>query len=138
MTDVKLTIWIILMTFLLALFLALAKRRDDVILYSQSGKKTRLNIDGYNLEFINSLMTIMASVTIVSYIFYTISPEVQEKFHSNQLFITSLFVAVGIMRYLQITFVENRSGSPTEILLKDKFLQATIFSWILTFIFIIY
>ncbi len=137
-TDVKLTIWIILVTFLLALFLALAKRRDDVILYSNSGKKTRLSIDGYNLEFINSSMTIMASVTVVSYIFYTISPEAHEKFHSNCLFITALFVIVGIMRYLQITFVENKSGSPTEVLLKDKFLQITIFAWILTFIFIIY
>lgn len=137
-TDVKLTIWIILVTFLLALFLALAKRRDDVLLYSSSGKKTRLNIDGYNLEFINSSMTIMASVTVVSYIFYTISPEAQEKFHSNCLFITALFVIVGIMRYLQITLVENKSGSPTEVLLKDKFLQVTILAWILTFIFIIY
>lgn len=137
LTGVPLTIWIIFMTFLLALFISLAKRRDDVILASDE-KKTRRNIDGYNFEFINAGMTVMASVMIVSYIFYTISPEIQEKFHTQYLYFTSLFVIVGILRYLQITFVENKSGSPTEILLKDVFLQVTIYSWLLTFLLIIY
>lgn len=138
LTNVKLTIWIILMTFLLAIFLALAKRRDDVLIFTNLNKKTRANIDGYNLEFINSSMSIMASVTIVSYIFYTISPEIEAKFHSNLLFLTSIFVIVGIMRYLQITLVESKSGSPTGVLLEDKFLQATIYGWVLAFTLIIY
>lgn len=72
------TMWIVLVTFLLALFLALAKRRDDCLL-SLQGKATRKNIDGYNLELVNAAMVLMAAVTLVSYIMYTVSPEVNDK-----------------------------------------------------------
>lgn len=136
-TGVELTMWIILVTFLLALFLGLAKRRDDVLLAGE-GKRTRKNIDGYNLEFVNAAMVIMASVVIVSYIFYTISSEVQEKFNSKFLYLTVVFVVLGIMRYLQITFVENNSGSPAALLLRDRFLQISILAWMLVFVFLIY
>jgi decaprenyl-phosphate phosphoribosyltransferase len=136
-TGVELTMWIILITFLLAVFLGLAKRRDDVLL-ANGGLKTRKNINGYNLEFVNAAMIIMASVVIVSYIFYTISPEIQQKFQSKFLYLTVFFVIMGIMRYMQITFVENNSGNPTSILLKDRFLQASILAWIVAFVFIIY
>ncbi|MEM6801982.1 MAG: decaprenyl-phosphate phosphoribosyltransferase [Bacteroidota bacterium] len=129
--------WIIIMTFLGALFLALAKRRDDVLLAAK-GQKVRKSIDGYNLEFINGAMIIMASVLIVAYISYTIAPEIQENFGSEFLYLTVAFVILGVLRYLQITFVEEKSGNPTQILLKDLFLQITILAWILTFIILIY
>lgn len=135
--DVTPSLWIILMTFLLALFLALAKRRDDVLLSTQ-GLSTRKNIDGYNLEFVNAAMVIMASVVIVAYIFYTISDEVQLRLHTEYLYMTVFFVIVGVMRYMQITFVENNSGSPTKLLLKDRFLQIDILLWALVFGMIIY
>ncbi|MDY0136426.1 MAG: decaprenyl-phosphate phosphoribosyltransferase [Thiomicrospira sp.] len=131
------SMWIILMTFLLALFLALAKRRDDVLLATQ-GKQTRKNIDGYNLEFVNAAMVIMSSVVTVSYIFYTISDEVQMRLQTEYLYLTVIFVILGIMRYMQITFVENNSGSPTKIVLKDRFLQITIVLWAASFGAIIY
>jgi decaprenyl-phosphate phosphoribosyltransferase len=136
-TNVPLTMWIILITFLLALFLGLAKRRDDILLLN-NGVKARKNIDGYNLEFVNAGMIIMASVVIVSYIFYTISAEVQQKFNSEWLYLTVVFVLLGIMRYLQITFVENNSGNPSSILLKDRFLQLSIMAWLIVFMLIIY
>lgn len=131
------SMWIILITFLLALFLALAKRRDDVLLSSQ-GLQTRKNIDGYNLEFVNAAMMIMSSVVIVSYIFYTISSEVQSRLQTDYLYLTVIFVIIGIMRYMQITFVENNSGSPTKIVLRDRFLQITILLWAVSFGLIIY
>ncbi|MEO0474325.1 MAG: UbiA prenyltransferase family protein, partial [Bacteroidota bacterium] len=77
--HVPISMWIVLMTFLGALFLALAKRRDDVLL-AADGREVRKSISGYNLEFINGAMMIMASVLIVSYISYTISEEVQQRF----------------------------------------------------------
>jgi len=129
--------WIIIMTFLLALFLAFAKRRDDVILYLK-GHPTRKNIDGYSLEFINSAMSIMVSVIIVGYILYTINPSVAHHFKSENLYLTVIFVLLGMFRYLQLTFVYNRSGSPTEILLKDRFLQLTIAGWLLSFVYFAY
>ncbi|KIM09346.1 MAG: prenyltransferase UbiA [Sulfurovum sp. PC08-66] len=134
--DAPLSMWIVIMTFLLALFLALAKRRDDVLLASQ-GKETRKNIDGYNLEFINATMVLMSAVIVVSYILYCVSPEVTLRLHTRYLYITSFFVILGILRYMQITFVEEKSGSPTKVLLKDKFLQATILLWITSFYFIV-
>lgn len=129
--------WIILMTFLGAIFLALAKRRDDVLL-AEKGQKVRKSIDGYNLEFINGAMMIMASVLIVSYISYTISPEIQAKFNSEFLYLTVAFVILGVMRYLQISFVEKKSGNPSKILLTDTFLQLTILAWLVTFVILIY
>ncbi|MBD3839949.1 MAG: UbiA prenyltransferase family protein, partial [Epsilonproteobacteria bacterium] len=111
------SIWIVLVTFVLALFLALAKRRDDCLL-ALDGKKTRKNIDGYNLEMVNAAMTLMAGVTVVSYIMYTVSAEVIERVGTHNLYLTSIFVIIGILRYMQLTFVEQNSGSPTKLVLK--------------------
>jgi 4-hydroxybenzoate polyprenyltransferase len=74
--NVVLSEWIVLMTFLLALFLAFAKRRDDVIIFKKTGKKMREVIDGYNLQFVDGAMTMMSAVVIVAYILYTTSAEV--------------------------------------------------------------
>ena len=134
--DIHLSMWIISMTFLLALFLALAKRRDDVLL-SLDGQQTRKNIDGYNLEFVNASMVLMAGVVIVSYIMYTISPEVTARLGTEYLFLTSFFVILGILRYMQITFVEEDSASPTKVVIKDTFLKLTIFFWLLSFVGIV-
>ncbi|MFA5461097.1 MAG: UbiA prenyltransferase family protein [Sulfurimonas sp.] len=132
-TDINLSMWIILMTFLLAIFLALAKRRDDVLL-SLEGQETRKNIDGYNLEFVNAAMVLMAGVVVVSYIQYTISPEVIERIGTEYLYLTSFFVVLGILRYMQITFVEQDSGSPSKIVIRDTFLKVTILFWLISFL----
>lgn len=137
-TGITPSMWIIIMTFLLALFLALAKRRDDVQIFINTGKKMRKVIDGYNLQLIDSAMSIMASVVIVAYILYTTSSSVAQRLHSEYIYFTALFVILGIMRYLQITFVENDSGSPTMLILKDKFIQFTVVGWASTFAWIIY
>ena len=136
--DVKLEIWIVIMTFLLALFLALAKRRDDVLIFNKSGTKMRKSMDGYNLQLIDGSMLVMSAIVIVAYIQYTTSLEIIEKFNNENLYITSLFVIFGIMRYLQITLVEKKSGSPTEIILKDKIMQTNMILWILSFTWVIY
>lgn len=137
-TDIALSKWIVIMTFLLALFMALAKRRDDVLLFLDTGKKMRKVIDGYNLQFIDAAMMIMASVVIVAYLLYTTSIEVAQRMQTESLYITALFVIVGVMRYLQIAFVEQDSGSPTKIVLKDTFIKLTIAAWLSSFVWIIY
>ena len=137
-TNIELSMWIVTMTFLLALFMALAKRRDDMLIYLDTGKKMRRVIDGYNLQFLDTAMSIMASVVIVAYVIYTSSLEVITRVHSNYLYLTSLFVIIGIMRYLQIAFVFQDSGSPTKIVLKDRFMQLTIVGWIVSFGWILY
>ena len=136
--TIELSMWIVMMTFLLALFLALAKRRDDVLIYIKKEKKTRRSVDGYNLEFLNASMVIMASVTIVSYLMYSVTPEIITKFGSDNIYLTVIFVIFGIIRYLQITMVTQNSGSPTEVLIKDKWIQSSIIGWIIGYYLIIY
>ncbi|SFV61185.1 UbiA prenyltransferase family protein [hydrothermal vent metagenome] len=137
-TNIELSMWIVIMTFLLALFMALAKRRDDMLIYLDTGKKMRKVIDGYNLQFLDTAMSIMASVVIVAYIIYTSSADVLARVNSHYLYLTSIFVTIGIMRYLQITFVLQDSGSPTKIVLRDRFMQFTIIGWIVSFGWILY
>lgn len=129
--------WIIIMTFLLSLFLAFAKRRDDLVL-AEKGVEVRKSIEGYSIEFINASMSVMSAVLIVSYLLYTLDPEVKEHFKTSNLYVTAVFVILGIFRYMQITLVFKNSGSPTDIVYKDRFLQVTILGWISLFLFFAY
>lgn len=132
-THVELSQWIILMTFLLALFIAFAKRRDDVVQFENSGVELRNNIGHYNRAFLNQVLCIIASITMVCYIMYTVSAEVVDRIGNQYIYSTAIFVLAGLLRYLQITIVDQKSGSPTEILLKDRFILFCILIWILTF-----
>jgi decaprenyl-phosphate phosphoribosyltransferase len=137
-TGLQITHWLSIMILLLALFLIIAKRRDDILIQTETGSIIRKSSQSYNLDFINSCLTMISAVIIVAYIMYTVSTEVTERFESEYLFATTVFVIAGIMRYLQITFVEKNSGSPTAIFFKDKFILFTIIGWIISFYFIIY
>ncbi len=137
-TDVKLSHWLVLMTFLLTLFLSFAKRRDDVIRMNETGKAPRKNTIRYNLTFINQAITITASVTLVCYIMYTVSPEVTSRFHSEMLYLTSIFVLLGLLRYIQIAVVDKKSGDPTKVMIRDRFTQIVVLLWALTFLILIY
>ncbi len=130
--------WLILTTFLLALFLAIAKRRDDVVIFEKTGESIRKSTIFYNLSFLNTCITIIATITIICYIMYTISPEVVSRFNCNYVYITSFFVLLGILRYIQLTIVGEKSGSPTNVLLYDRFIQVCVCSWIASFAVIIY
>jgi len=137
-TSIEISHWLYIMTFLLALFIALAKRRDDVLIEQDTGDKMRKSISGYNLEFINSAISILCGTLIVSYILYITSPEIIHRFQNKHAFISVIFVIGGILRYLQITLVEKNSGAPSKILLKDLFIQVTILLWISFFCILIY
>lgn len=137
-TDIALSKWLVLMTFLLTLFLSFAKRRDDVLRMNETGEPPRKNTIRYNLTFINQAITITASVTLVCYIMYTVSPEVVNRFHSDLLYLTSVFVLLGLLRYIQITVVDKKSGDPTKMMLRDRFTQCVVLLWALTFLVLIY
>lgn len=139
-TGIFISHWIVLMTFLLALFLALAKRRDDVAIYEQTGVLPRKNVAAYNLDFMNQAIGIVAAITMVCYIMYTVSPDVVARFEGGgkYLYLTSIFVLAGIIRYLQITIVNLSSGSPTKVLIHNRFLQICLACWIVSFLIIIY
>lgn len=137
-TGIEPSKWLVLMTFLLALFLSLAKRRDDVLRMEVTGIAPRKNTHGYNLAFINQAITVLASVMVVCYVMYTVSPEVTGRLHNDFVYLTCLPVVVGILRYLQITLVFEQSGSPTHVMLRDRFMQSITIVWLLAFGVIIY
>ena len=129
--------WILIMTFLLSLFIAFAKRRDDLVL-AEKGVAVRKSISGYSMDFINSAMSVMSGVLIVSYLLYTLDTDVVSHFNTEYLYVTTIFVILGVFRYMQISLVFKKSGSPTDILFKDKFLQLTIIGWAVLFLLLVY
>ena len=137
-TGIVLSRWIVLMTFLITLFMSFGKRRDDVIRMNDTGEAPRKNTIRYNLAFIDQAITITASVTLVCYIMYTVSPEVISQLHTPYLYLTTVFVLLGLLRYIQLTVVDKRSGDPTKIMFRDRFIQVDVLLWALSFLIMIY
>lgn len=137
-TDIFVSGWLALMTFLLALFLAFAKRKDDYRIYELTGTMPRKSIAGYNAQFIDLSVTIVGTITMVCYIIYTMNEGVIERFGSPYVYLTNFWVLAGLLRYLQNMLVYHRSGSPTKVLVKDRFIQCCIAGWIASFFAIIY
>ena len=136
--DIWVSHWLVMMTFLVTLFLALTKRNDDYRLYEQTGQKPRVSITGYNKTFINEATAIVASVTLVCYIMYTMSEEVIARMGTRYVYLTSGWVLAGLLRYLQNMIVFGLSGSPTKSLIKDHFIQLCVLGWVASFFVIIY
>jgi 4-hydroxybenzoate polyprenyltransferase len=126
------SVWILTCTGLLALFLALAKRRDDLVKRLDGTHRTALA--GYNKPFIDASITAVVGGLLVSYLIYTTTASAQ----SPHLYVTAPFVVAGVLRYLQITLVEERSGSPTALALTDRFLIVTMIGWIATYGYLLY
>jgi len=130
--------WLMVMVFLLSLFLALAKRRDDYLLKRSSGIEMRNSIAGYNIDFLNATLAVVSAIIIVAYLMYTISQNVIIRLGSYRLYYTTVFVMAGLMRYLQLIYIKQDTGSPTKILYKDHFIQVCLALWVLSFYFLIY
>ena len=107
----------------LALFLALAKRRDDLV--HRIDKRHRESMRGYNIIFIDTCIAIVLGALLISYAIYT-TMNITAHFYW-----TVPLVLLGILRYLQITLVEEKSGSPSHLLFTDKFLLLTVTGWII-------
>jgi len=128
--------WAILLTFVLALVLAVGKRRGELINAEISGK-TRKALDGYNVQFADIVLSVSITLAIICYLMFTLTPEVQERF-GKRVFYTVLFVVFAFLRYLQQTLVYNRTESPTKIVYKDRYIQVTLFLWLTAFLLQIY
>ncbi|SFI72017.1 4-hydroxybenzoate polyprenyltransferase [Kaistella treverensis] len=128
--------WAILLTFVLALVLALGKRRGELVNAQVSGR-TRKSLDGYNVQFADIALSISCALAIVCYLMFTLSPEVQQRFHPR-VFYTVFFVVFAFLRYLQQTLVYNKTESPTKIIYKDRYIQVTLVFWLAAFLLQIY
>lgn len=133
---VEASVWIMIMTGLGALFIALAKRRDDLVRAIES--EHRKSLDGYSIGFLDTANSIVIGALLVAYLIYCTDAQVIARMGTADLYYTAPFVVLGLLRYMQITIVEERSGSPTRVILTDKFLLVTGALWALTFGALIY
>ena len=136
--EVPISNWMYIMAFLLAMLLALGKRRDDLLILKNEGTEVRKSVKGYSLEYVNIISVMLSAVTLVAYIMYTLSPEVIQRVGNSHVYVTSLFVFLGLMRYLQLALVYENTGSPTLILLKDNPTRLIVLGWMLTFGYLLY
>jgi len=136
LVDINLSAWIVICSGLLALFLAVAKRRDDVVRALDSGH--RPSLAGYTRAYLDAVLVVTLTALLIAYTIYTTDPAVMARYGTERLYATAPFVVAGVLRYLQITFVEERSGSPTVLVLTDRFLMITILGWLATFGYLIY
>ena len=135
-TGIVVSQWAIILTFVLALVLAVGKRRGELVNTQLSGN-TRKALDGYNIQFVDIVLSISVTLAIVSYIMFVISPETQKEF-TNKVFYTFIFVIFAFLRYLQQTLVYNRTESPTKMIYKDRYIQVVLALWGFAFLILIY
>lgn len=135
-TGIEISQWAILLTFVLALVLAIGKRRGELVNASRTGK-TRRALDGYNVQFADIALSISVTLAIVCYLMFTLSPQIQLKFGAK-VFYTVLFVVFALLRYLQQTLVYNRTESPTRTIYRDRYIQLTLLLWLSSFAVLIY
>ncbi|MBI4762317.1 MAG: decaprenyl-phosphate phosphoribosyltransferase [Chloroflexota bacterium] len=128
--------WLYMITVLFSLYLGLGKRRAEISLLAQGAGAHRRVLDGYTLPLLDQYITIVSGTTIVAYSLYTFSAPNLPENHSMML--TIPFVVYGIFRYLQLIQVGNAGGSPEEVALTDRPLQATVLLWGLAVITIFY
>jgi 4-hydroxybenzoate polyprenyltransferase len=128
--------WLFVTTTFLALFIALGKRRAEIYLLETAAGSHRQVLSGYSLDFLDQLLTVLLSATLVTYCFYTFSSPVTPGNHIMML--TIPFVIYGLFRYLYLIHMDHVGGAPEEIVLKDRPMQITILLWGLTVIAILY
>jgi 4-hydroxybenzoate polyprenyltransferase len=117
--DVPISPWILICTMQLALFLALCKRRHELLLMEDGAVSTRAVLLQYSPELLDQMISVVTASSLMSYSLYTVSPEVQQRHHTQSLHLTIPFVLFGILRYLYLVYKKNLGGSPELILLRD-------------------
>jgi 4-hydroxybenzoate polyprenyltransferase len=128
--------WLFVTTTFLALFLALGKRRAEIYLLETAAGSHRRVLSGYSLDFLDQLLTVVLSATLITYCFYTFSSPITPGNHIMML--TIPFVIYGLFRYLYLVRMDHIGGAPEEIVLKDRPMQITVLLWGLTVIGILY
>lgn len=136
--EVQISPWLLLCTLLLALFLALSKRRHELVFLNEGAEVHRPILKEYTPHLLDQMISVVTASAVISYCLYTISSETIEKFGTNNLIITVPFVLYGIFRYLYLVHQKEEGGSPESLIIKDKPLLFAVFFWIVTAMLIIY
>jgi 4-hydroxybenzoate polyprenyltransferase len=136
--DVVISHWLFVCTILLALFIALAKRRHELVLLADGAASHRPILDEYSAYLLDQMIAVVTASTLVAYIFYTISPETEQKFGTSWLGLTIPFPLYGIFRYLYLVHRRDGGGSPSDLLLNDRPLLACVTLWVIAVVLIVY
>jgi 4-hydroxybenzoate polyprenyltransferase len=121
--------WLIVCTFLLALFLAFAKRRQELLTLSTNASAHREVLDNYTVPYLERVNIILIGATIVCYALYTVAPETVQRFETDALIYGTVFVIYGMLRYLALIDMPENGGNPTKLLLRDRPLIAAVVGW---------
>ncbi len=130
--------WLFICSFLLALFLGFCKRRHELVLLEAAAGNHRRVLEKYSPYFLDQMIAVVTSASVVSYILYTVSPETQAQFGTTNMIFTFPFVIYGIFRYLYLVHQREKGGSPTQTLMMDPPLLITIAIWLIATVLIIY
>ena len=136
--HVQMSHWLFVCTILLALFLALAKRRHEIVLLAGGATSHRPILGEYTAYLLDQMIGVVTASTLIAYVFYTISPETQAKFGTPWLGLTIPFPLYGIFRYLYLVHQREGGGSPADLLLTDRPLLVCVALWALAVALIIY
>ena len=136
--NVDISHWLLVCTILLALFISLAKRRHELVLLADGAASYRPILDEYTPYLLDQMIAVVTASTLIAYVFYTISPETEQKFNTHWLGLTVPFPLYGIFRYLYLVHQREGGGSPADLLLTDRPLLVCVTLWALSVVLIIY
>ncbi len=136
--HVEVSPWLVFITFVLALFLVLARRRHELIVLGDDAIAHRSALSEYSVRLVDQMISIVTGATLVSYMIYTASAEVESKLGTHYLYLTVPFVAFGILRYLYLIDERDEGGDPARALMRDRQLMLAVALWILADIALLY
>jgi 4-hydroxybenzoate polyprenyltransferase len=136
--DVDISPWLLICTLLVALFLALGKRRHESLSLRGTAVEHRPILSQYSEGFLDQMIAVVTACTVTAYAFYTMSPETVAKFHTRLLPLTLPLVLYGILRYLYLLYHRDLGGNPSDLVLSDRALLASTLLWIFTVLALIY
>jgi 4-hydroxybenzoate polyprenyltransferase len=136
--DVPIGHWLLVVTYLLALFLALSKRRHELVLLAGGAAEHRKILGEYSPYLLDQMIGVVTASTLIAYTFSCISPEIVEKFSTDRLGLTVPFVLYGIFRYLYLVHRREGGGSPSSMLLNDRPLLVCVALWALAVVIVLY
>jgi 4-hydroxybenzoate polyprenyltransferase len=128
--DVPVSRWILVVTYLLALYLALGKRRTELVLLGDDAGNHRAVLGHYSLPMVDSAISVVLGATVLAYALYTVAPDTVAKVGSEGLLATVPIVLYGLFRYLYLLHRHELGGSPTKALLTDRPLLACVVVWL--------
>ena len=136
--DVRIDHWLLVLTILLALFLALSKRRHELVLLADGATGHRPILEEYSPYLLDQMIAVVTASTLVTYVISTVSAETVQKYHTDYLGVTLVFPLYGIFRYLYLVHQKEGGGSPADMLLNDRPLLACVALWAMAVTVIIY